>query len=622
MFFHYTPKLLVLLLLCCLGAGKSFAQGVGVNTDNSTADPSAILDIKSTDKGLLAPRMTQAQRNAIALPATGLLIYQTDATAGFYTYNGTAWAAVGGGGSPFLTADASKITYTNTADYSKTLIFNNSNADWTSGNETKMLFIPSKFGAFRAGTVNGTMWNNANIGNYSTAFGNSTTASGLVSTAFGSGASASNSYSTAFGFNTIASGSVSTAFGVNTTASGGYSTAFGESTSAPSRSEVALGTFNTTYTPTGGASSFDVADRALVVGIGTSNFLRNDGLIVYKDGTLELDNRATAPTTTAGRLYNISNTLYFNGNALRSPFLTADASKITYTNTADYNKTLIFNNNNADWTSGNETKMLFIPGKFGAFRAGTVDGTMWNNANIGNFSTAFGRGTTASGSYSTAFGESTNASGLSSTAFGRGTTASGSYSNAFGYFTTASGDYSTAFGITTARSYGEVALGTLNTTYTPIGTTGFNSADRALVVGIGDGSGGPNNTNDGLIVYKDGTVELDNRATAPTTTAGRIYVVNNKLNINGETVLSGRRVSVTSNVLSVAANSSLTHTFAVTGAATGSTVQVSPDTALADGLIISYARVSAAGTVEVKFRNVTGAAIDPPSMNYIISVVQ
>ena len=88
MFSHYTQKLLVLLLLCCLGAGKSFAQGVGVNTDNSTADPLAILDIKSTSKGLLAPRMTQAQRNAIASPAIGLLIYQTDATAGFYTYNG------------------------------------------------------------------------------------------------------------------------------------------------------------------------------------------------------------------------------------------------------------------------------------------------------------------------------------------------------------------------------------------------------------------------------------------------------------------------------------------------------------------------------------------------------
>jgi hypothetical protein len=54
-----------------------------------TPDASAMLDIKSTDKGLLIPRMTLANRPAT--PATGLLIYQTDGTAGFYYYTGSAW---------------------------------------------------------------------------------------------------------------------------------------------------------------------------------------------------------------------------------------------------------------------------------------------------------------------------------------------------------------------------------------------------------------------------------------------------------------------------------------------------------------------------------------------------
>jgi hypothetical protein len=65
------------------------AQNVAINTDGSTPDNSAMLDIKSTDKGLLIPRMAQANRPAT--PATGLLIYQTDNTPGFYYYNGTAW---------------------------------------------------------------------------------------------------------------------------------------------------------------------------------------------------------------------------------------------------------------------------------------------------------------------------------------------------------------------------------------------------------------------------------------------------------------------------------------------------------------------------------------------------
>lgn len=69
-------------------------QGVAINTDGSNADNSALLDIKSSSKGLLIPRLTATQKTAIASPAAGLLIYQTDGTTGFYYYNGSAWAPV------------------------------------------------------------------------------------------------------------------------------------------------------------------------------------------------------------------------------------------------------------------------------------------------------------------------------------------------------------------------------------------------------------------------------------------------------------------------------------------------------------------------------------------------
>jgi hypothetical protein len=48
----------------------------------------------STTKGMLTPRMTKTQRDAIASPATGLLIYQTNSTPGFYYFTGTAWTAL------------------------------------------------------------------------------------------------------------------------------------------------------------------------------------------------------------------------------------------------------------------------------------------------------------------------------------------------------------------------------------------------------------------------------------------------------------------------------------------------------------------------------------------------
>lgn len=69
------------------------SAGIGTITPNA----SSILEMQSTTKGMLVPRMTAKQRNAIASPATGLLIYQTDGTAGFYFYNGTAWTAIAGG---------------------------------------------------------------------------------------------------------------------------------------------------------------------------------------------------------------------------------------------------------------------------------------------------------------------------------------------------------------------------------------------------------------------------------------------------------------------------------------------------------------------------------------------
>jgi hypothetical protein len=85
-------KKIVFLLLVSF---YSFGQ-TGIGT--TTPDASAKLDISSTTKGLLAPRMTAAQKTAILLPANGLLIYQTDGVTGFYVNTGTsaspAWLRV------------------------------------------------------------------------------------------------------------------------------------------------------------------------------------------------------------------------------------------------------------------------------------------------------------------------------------------------------------------------------------------------------------------------------------------------------------------------------------------------------------------------------------------------
>ena len=67
----------------------SFAQ-VAINTDQSLPDTSAMLDVKSSTKGFLLPRMTTMQMNAIILPSSGLMIYNTSMQSLFW-YNGLAW---------------------------------------------------------------------------------------------------------------------------------------------------------------------------------------------------------------------------------------------------------------------------------------------------------------------------------------------------------------------------------------------------------------------------------------------------------------------------------------------------------------------------------------------------
>ena len=56
-----------------------------------TTSPSGVLDVTSTTKGVVIPRMTKVQRDAISSPVAGTMVYQTDNTPGLRMYNGTNW---------------------------------------------------------------------------------------------------------------------------------------------------------------------------------------------------------------------------------------------------------------------------------------------------------------------------------------------------------------------------------------------------------------------------------------------------------------------------------------------------------------------------------------------------
>lgn len=299
-------------------------------------------------------------------------------------------------------------------------------------------------------------------------------ASGTNSFATGYRTKAHGNYSTATGAQSKSSGYASTAMGSFARSSGRFSVALGKNTIAPSYGEIVVGAYNDSYSPNSD-NVHNSNDRAFVVGTGSSNSNRRNGLIVYKNGTLKLDLLNSAPSTTIDRLYVLNSKLHYDGQVLEASQL----SKIT-------------EGGNTGWRLAN-----FDPNRYGNIGLKAVDLS---------HSTASSATHGATGSYSVAMGRNNIASGYASTAVGEDNTASSYVATAIGRNANASGRYSTAIGRNvTAKSFAEIGLGVYNTEYTPDQADAFDSDDRLLVVGYGSSS---TNKKDALTILKDGKVGI------------------------------------------------------------------------------------------------------------------
>lgn len=99
---NMTMKKLFLLVFFATGIVVSANAQLKVGNNPTTIDPSAVLEVESTNKGFLPPRVALASLTdvtTIPSPATGLLVYNngtgTLSTPGYYYWNGTSWAAIG-----------------------------------------------------------------------------------------------------------------------------------------------------------------------------------------------------------------------------------------------------------------------------------------------------------------------------------------------------------------------------------------------------------------------------------------------------------------------------------------------------------------------------------------------
>ncbi len=204
----------IVMTACLLAALVPVANAqVGIGTNNPHS--SAAVDITSDSKGLLIPQMTAAQRAAIANPATGLLVIQTDGTTGFYYNAGTPaapnWLNLSAytlqqninTNGKYISGDGSNTgiqvqpdgLLLGTGPYTgATSSLRNFNIG------PNMIWAPHK-AAFRAGLINGVQWNDANTGRYSVAMGINTMATGEASIALGASATATANKSVAIGSN-------------------------------------------------------------------------------------------------------------------------------------------------------------------------------------------------------------------------------------------------------------------------------------------------------------------------------------------------------------------------------------------------------------------------------------
>jgi hypothetical protein len=130
---------------------------VGIGTTNP--DNSALLDLQSTNRGLLLPRMTNAQRDAIASPANGLMIMQTNGKSGLYSFKDTAWGFV-----PDASLDTVRI---NATTLDTVINFNNS----IEGNRIRNLNASSLTGTVSFANLPSSVVRGTGQGNYLLKYG-------------------------------------------------------------------------------------------------------------------------------------------------------------------------------------------------------------------------------------------------------------------------------------------------------------------------------------------------------------------------------------------------------------------------------------------------------------------
>ncbi|MCK7589643.1 tail fiber domain-containing protein [Subsaxibacter sp. CAU 1640] len=479
-------KHIIFTFTLLLSAMTSAQIGIGT----TTPDPSSVLEVSSTTAGVLVPRMTQAQRLAIGTPATGLLVYQTNNTVGFWFYDGTVWRNIStAAGGEFQSIGG---IIQNTTDVA--------NDDFVVGDTDligsgiKMYFDKSK-GAFRVGESYGSEWNDVNVGIGSTTIGAGSApgnysfsilgqANGDSSVAMMGGETNSEA-AFAFGDSASATGDHALAFGPQALTNGDYAIAMGYDASATGVSSVSLGDSSSAsgdyaFAGTGGDAS-GIRSAAFHTGMASGDYSFSVGGLANGNSSVAMMGGETnseaafafgdSASATGDHALAFGPQALTNGDYAIAMGYDASATGVSSVSLGDSSSA---SGDYAFAGTGGDASGI----RSAAFHTGTASGDY-----------SFSVGGLANGNSSVAMmGGETIATALNSFALGEDTEARGVNSRALGTQVI-------------SYSFNETVLGYASAAYTPISTTANVGTDRLFVVAN-------NTSNNALTMLKNGRMGL------------------------------------------------------------------------------------------------------------------
>ena len=360
---------LILSFLLIIVWGTIFSQTLVITDDSTytTGNTSSVLDVKSSAKGFLAPRMLQSQRVAILSPAEGLLVYQTDGINGFYYYNNSVWIMIASG----TTSNYLPLTGGTLTGKLNTVTSSTTNAGIT---------LPH--GVAPTTPVNGDLWttttgvfariNGSNVGPFGIGTGNGNLTSitatapltgGTITNTGSIGIAQANGYTNGF----LSSSNWTTFNSKENAITAG-------TTSQYFRGDKTWQTLNSDNTPEGTTNLYYTSARVL------NNILT--GFSTTNSAILGTDNILQAFGKTQGQLNNLSTSSHAaltlgttNGLSLIGQQLSLSLSSSTITGALS----------NTDWTTFNSKQsagnyITALTGDVTALGPGSVVATIANNA--------------------------------------------------------------------------------------------------------------------------------------------------------------------------------------------------------------------------------------------------